>query len=69
MFVTSRPKDLFLFKKGQAKFNLYTMKFFQRALVGFNNLWIYFISREFNFVSVSKIHPSPIVQMENGELG
>ena len=36
---------------------------FQRALVGFNNLWIHFILREFNCVTMSKI-PSPIIQME-----
>ena len=31
--------------------------------MGFNNLWIQFIFREFNCVSISKI-PSPIIQME-----
>ena len=37
--------------------------FFQRALVGFKNLWIHFIFREIHCVSVSEI-PSPIIQME-----
>ena len=43
--------------------NWYSMRFFQRALVGFNDLWIHFIFRDFNCVSMSKI-PSPIIQME-----
>ena len=45
------------------KFNWYSMRFFQRALMGFNSLWIHFIYREFNCVSMFKI-PSPIIQME-----
>ena len=32
-------------------FNQYRMRSFQRALVGFNNFWINFIFREFNWVS------------------
>ena len=48
----------------RTKFNWYSMRFFQRALIGFNNLWIHFIFREFNCVSLSKV-PSPIVQMES----
>ena len=40
------------------------MKYFQRALVGFNNLWICFIFREFNWMSMSKI-PSPPLPMES----
>ena len=36
-------------------FNQYSMRSFQRALVGFNNFWINFIFREFNWVSMSKI--------------
>ena len=39
------------------------MRFFQTALEGFNNLWIHFIFRQFNYVSMSKI-PCPIIQME-----
>ena len=31
------------------------MRFFQTALLGFNNLWIRFIIRAFNCVSMSKI--------------
>ena len=67
IFITSWPKDLFLSKKGQflikfrSKFNWYSMRFFQKALVGFNNLWIHFILREFNFVSEI---PILIIQME-----
>ena len=41
------------------------MRLFQRTLLGFNNLWIHFIFREFNCVSMSKIR-SPLVQMERG---
>ena len=40
------------------------MRFFQRALLEFNNLFIHFIFREFNCVSISKI-PSPLVEMES----
>ena len=36
-------------------FNQYSMRSFQRALVGFNNFWINFIFREFNWVSMSKM--------------
>ena len=45
------------------KFNEYSMKPFQRALVGFNNLWIHWSSTECNWVSMSKI-PSPHLQLE-----
>ena len=38
------------------KFNWYSRRFFQRALVVFNNLWIHLISKEFNWVSMSKIY-------------
>ena len=46
------------------KFNRYSMRSFQRTLVGFNNIWIHFIFREFNYVSVSKI-PSPPLQIKS----
>ena len=46
------------------KFSRYSMRPFQRALVRFNNLWIHASSREFNWVSMSKI-PSPHFQMES----
>ena len=36
-------------------FNQYSMRSFQRALVGFNNFWINFTFREFNWVSMSKV--------------
>ena len=36
-------------------FNQYSMRFFQRALVGVNSLWIQFIFRKFNWVSMSKM--------------
>ena len=36
-------------------FSQYSMRSFQRALVGFNNFWINFIFREFNWVSMSKM--------------
>ena len=36
-------------------FNQYSMRSFQRALVRFNNFWINFIFREFNWVSMSKV--------------
>ena len=50
-------------------FDTYSMRYFQRALVEFNNLWIHFIFREFNWVSMSKI-PSPPLQMKKWvELG
>ena len=46
------------------KFNRYSIRSFQRALVGFNNLWVHFIFREFNWVAMSKI-VSPPLQMES----
>ena len=46
------------------KSNRYSMRSFQRALVGFNNLWVYCIFKEFNLVSMSKI-PSPPFHMES----
>ena len=46
------------------KFNQCRMRPFQRALVGFNNLYIHWSSREFNWVYMSKI-PSPHFQMES----
>ena len=36
-------------------FNQYSMRSFQRELVGFNNFWINFIFREFNWASMSKM--------------
>ena len=36
-------------------FNKYNLRSFQRELVGFNNFWISFIFREYNWVSVSKM--------------
>ena len=35
-------------------FNQYNLRSFQRELVGFNNFWINFIFREYNWVSVLK---------------
>ena len=35
----------------KSTFNQYSMRSFQRALVGFNNFWINFIFRKFNWVS------------------
>ena len=46
------------------RFNRYSMRSFQKALVRFNKLWIHFIFREFNWVSMFKI-PSPYLQMES----
>ena len=46
------------------KFNWYSMRSFQRAMVEFNNLRIYFTFRGFNRVSMSKIS-SPPIQMES----
>ena len=40
------------------KFNQYSLRPFQKALVGLNNLWIHWSSTEFSWVSMSKI-PSP----------
>ena len=45
-------------------FNQYSMRSFQRALVGFNNLWNHLIFKECNWVCTSKI-PSPPFQMGN----
>ena len=44
------------------RFNWYSIRSFHRALVGLSNLWIHFIFREFNWVSMSKI-PNPPFQM------
>ena len=41
------------------------MRFFQRALLGFNNLRIHFIFSEFNFVSMMSKISSPLVKMES----
>ena len=38
------------------KFSWYSRRSFQRALVGFNNLWIHLISNKFNWFSMSKIY-------------
>ena len=40
------------------------MRFFQRALLGFKNLWIHFIFSEFNCVSVMAKISSPLFKME-----
>ena len=45
----------------RVKFSRYSMKSFQRALVGLNNFWIHFIFIKFNWVSMSKIPSPPIV--------
>ena len=50
--------------KFRSKFNWHSMKSFQRALVGFNNLWIHFTFMDFNWVFMSKI-PFPPLQMES----
>ena len=50
--------------ESRIKSNRYSMRSFQRTLVGFNNLWIHFIFREFNWVSMSKI-PSLPLQVES----
>ena len=41
------------------KFNQCSVRSFQKALVGFNNLWICLVFKEFNWVSVSKISNPP----------
>ena len=46
------------------KFNQYSERSFQKALVGFNNLWIYLVFKEYNWVSMSKI-PHPPFQLES----
>ena len=38
----------------KSTFNQYNLRSFQRELVGFNNFWINFIFREYNWVSMSK---------------
>ena len=46
------------------KFKQYSIRSFQKPLVGFNNLWIRLVFKEFNWVSMSKI-PYPPFQMES----
>ena len=46
------------------KFNQYSIRSFQKALVGFHKLWINLVFKEFNWVSMSKI-PYPPFQMES----
>ena len=58
-FCLNRAKPWLEFK---IKFNRYSMRSFHRALVGWNNLWIHLIFREFNWLSMSKI-PNPPFQM------
>ena len=46
------------------KFNQYSIRSFQKALVGFNNLWIIHLAfKDFNWLSMSKM-PFPPFQME-----
>ena len=40
------------------------MRFFQRALLGFKNLWIHFVFSEFNCVSMMAKISSPLFKME-----
>ena len=44
------------------------MRFFQRALVGFNNFWIYFTFRELSCDFMSKI-PSPLIPIDSWARG
>ena len=46
------------------KFNQYSIRSFQKALMGCNNLWIHLFFNEFNWISMSKILYSPF-QMED----
>ena len=46
------------------QFSRCSIKSSQRALVGFNYLWIHFTFREFNWVFMSK-RPCPLLQMES----
>ena len=57
-------KSAKLWLEFRIKFNWYSMRSFQRAMVEFNNLRIYFTFRGFNRVSMSKIS-SPPIQMES----
>ena len=63
-------RDYFCLKRAtlclefRIKFNWYSMRSFQKELMGFNNLWIQFIFRDFNWVPMSKI-PTPTLQMES----
>ena len=50
------------------KFNRYSMRSFQRALVQFINHWIHFSFRDFNWMSMSEI-PSLPLKKEQFELG
>ena len=53
-FCLKRAKTLLEFSI-KSIFNRYSMRSFQKAIVGFNNLWIHFIFRKFNWVSMSKM--------------
>ena len=46
------------------KFNQYSIRSFQKALVGFNHLWVHLVFKEFNSVSMFKI-PYPPFQMDS----
>ena len=43
------------------KFNWYSMRYFHRALVGWNSRLIHLIFREFSWVSISKISDPPLL--------
>ena len=46
------------------KLNQYSIRFFWKALVGFNNLWIFLVSKEFNWESMYRI-PSLTFKIES----
>ena len=60
-FCLNKAKPWLEFK---IRFNRYSIRSFHRALLGSSNLWIHFIFREFNWVSMSKI-PNSHFQMGN----
>ena len=60
-FCLNRARSWLTFR---IKFNRHSMRSLQSALVRFNNLWIHFIFRKFNWVAMSKI-PSLPLQMDS----
>ena len=53
-FCLKRAKTLLEFSI-KSIFNWYSMRSFQRTIAGFNNLWIHFIFRKFNWVYMHKM--------------
>ena len=68
--MSNRPKDQCFLNKAKPwlelniKFNQYSIRFFQKALVGFNNIWICLVFKEFNWVSKIRMSKIPYLRFQ-----